>query len=403
MRFLDTIKLALRALLRNRMRTFLTMLGIIIGISSVIIMMSLGTSLTAYMQKGFSAIGNNVIEVHEEWDRSGGVWVAMRPITQGDYDVLKRDCRHIAAISPSVDAGTAVVFGNNNHNSYLEGVNRDYLVIGNLSIGSGTMFTDEDIATYAKVCVIGETVVEKLFTHGENPVGQTIRCGDVPMLVVGVLARRDPFMGNDMNDRMLAPYTTVQKRFLGSTDFSSIAICCADQRDNELAVAEITRVLRQYHGLTKDDPDDFRIRLLEDAANQLNQILAIVVLVLSLIAGISLVVGGVGIMNIMYVIVTERTREIGLRKAIGARRRDIMTQFLLESVVMSLVGGVFGVLLGIGIYALVTLFVGEMPFVVNGNAILISFTVCSLIGVFFGWYPARKAANLDPIQAIRYE
>jgi putative ABC transport system permease protein len=403
MRFIDTIKLALRALLRNKTRTLLTMLGIIIGISSVIIMKSLGSSLTSYMQTGFSSIGGNVIAVRPEWNRDGGMWSIMHPLEQNDYEAIKSQCRHLAAVTPSVTTGAALVYGNNSHSAMMEGESTDVLITSNLKMSKGTMFDDDDIASSAKVCVVGATIVEKLFTQGENPIGQTIRCNDIPMLVIGVLAPLDQFMGIDMNDRILAPYTTVMKRFVGTNEIDEIDCVSRSLDDNEFAVAEIDRVLRMAHGLGPDDDPDFEIQLSEDVMKQLNDILGIVVLVLSLIAGISLVVGGVGIMNIMYVTVTERTREIGLRKAIGARKHSIMLQFLVESVVLSLVGGLIGILAGLGLYALATAIIPEMPFVLNVNAPIVSFGVCTLIGVFFGWYPSRRAANLDPIQAIRYE
>ena len=403
MRFLDTVKLALRALLRNKTRTLLTMLGIIIGISSVIIMMSLGSSLTSYMQKGFSSIGGNIISVRSEWNREGGIWSLMHPLEQNDYEAIKSQCRHLAAVTPSVTTGATLVDGNNSHSAMLEGESTDVLITSNLKMSKGTMFDADDVASSAKVCVLGVTIVEKLFTKGENPIGQTIRCNDIPMLVIGVLEPLDKFMGMDINDRLLAPYTTVMKRFVGTNDIDEIDCVTRSLADNEIAVAEIDRVMRVAHGLSPDDAPDFRIELSQDVMKQLNDILGIVVLVLSLIAGISLVVGGVGIMNIMYVTVTERTREIGLRKAIGARKRSIMSQFLVESVVLSLVGGLIGILTGMALYGLATALIPQMPFVLNGNALLVSFGVCTLIGVFFGWYPSRKAANLDPIQAIRYE
>ena len=403
MRILDIVKLALRALLRNKTRTLLTMLGIIIGISSVIIMMSLGSSLTSYMQKGFSSIGGNIIAVRPEWNRDGGMWSLMHSLEQNDYEAIKSQCRHLAAVTPSVTTGAALVFGNNSHSAMLEGESTDVLITSNLKMSKGTMFDADDIASSAKVCVLGVTVVEKLFTQGENPIGQTIRCNDIPMLVIGVLEPLDKFMGIDINDRILAPYTTVMKRFTGTNDIDEIDCVSRSLSDNEIAVAEIDRVMRVAHGLAPDDKPDFSIELSQDVMKQLNDILGIVVMVLSLIAGISLVVGGVGIMNIMYVTVTERTREIGLRKAIGARKRSIMSQFLVESVVLSLVGGLIGILTGMGLYGLATAIIPEMPFVLNGNALIVSFGVCTLIGIFFGWYPSRKAANLDPIQAIRYE
>lgn len=403
MRFLDTVKLALRALLRNKTRTLLTMLGIIIGISSVIIMMSLGSSLTVYMQKGFSTIGGNAIMVSPEWNRDGGIWTLKRPLNMDDYEALQNQCNHISAITPVVTSSASLIYGNNSHSAMIEGVSPEILKTANLKINRGSMFDEGDIATSAKVCVVGSTIVEKLFPNGENPIGQTFRCNDIPMQVIGVLDYLDKFMGIDMNDRVLAPYSTVMKRFVGKNDIDEIDCVCPSLGENEMAVAEIDRVMRFSHGLAPDEAPDFRIQLSQDVMKQLNNILDIVVLVLSLIAGISLVVGGVGIMNIMYVTVTERTREIGLRKAIGARKSSIMLQFLVESVVMSLVGGLLGILLGMGLYGAATAIIPQMPFVLNANALMVSFGVCTVIGVFFGWYPSRKAANLDPIQAIRYE
>ena len=403
MRFLDIIKLALRALFRNKTRTLLTMLGIIIGISSVIIMMSLGSSLTSYMQKGFASIGGNTIMVSPEWNREGGLWSIMHPLEQDDYEALQSQCRHLAAITPNVSTSASLVFGNNSHAAMIEGVSTDILTTANLKINKGCMFDAGDIASSAKVCVVGSTIIEKLFIQDENPIGQTIRCNDIPLQIIGVLDYLDNFMGIDMNDRILAPYTTVMKRFVGTNNIDEIDCVSRSLADNEIAVAEIDRVLRFAHGLGPDDAPDFRIQLSQDVMKQLNDILDIVVLVLSLIAGISLVVGGVGIMNIMYVTVTERTREIGLRKAIGARKRSIMLQFLVESVVLSLVGGLIGILVGMGLYGVTTAIIPQMPSVLNANALIVSFGVCTAIGVFFGWYPSRKAANLDPIQAIRYE
>ena len=272
-----------------------------------------------------------------------------------------------------------------------------------MSVARGSMFDDADVRSLAKVCLIGKTVAEKLFTDGEEPIGQTIRCGNVPLLVIGTLQEREKQFNFDFNNLIITPYTTLQKRLLGKTDIDQISMAAASTSDNDRAVEEVRQILRIYHGLQPDDEDDFEIEVQSETMDQLSGVLNIVVLILSLIAGISLVVGGVGIMNIMYVTVTERTREIGLRKALGARRRDILTQFLSESVVLSLAGGIIGIVTGLAIYAIASAFIEQMPFVLNITAILISFGVCTIVGIFFGWYPARKAANLDPIQALRYE
>ena len=400
---LDTIKLALRALMRNRTRTFLTMLGIIIGISSVIIMMSLGSSLTHYMDNVFSSIGTNVINVRDKWVRDGGTWRVLHSTDEADYLALRDNCQSVKYISPDLSTTTPIVYGNNNHNAMVSGGNEHYLKLNGMSVARGTMFDENDVRALAKVCLIGTTVAEKLFTDGEEPIGQTIRCGNVPLLVIGTLQEREKQFNFDFNNQIITPYTTLQKRLLGRTDIDQISMAAARTSDNDHVVEEVRQILRIYHGLQPDDEDDFEIEVQSETMDQLSGVLNIVVLILSLIAGISLIVGGVGIMNIMYVTVTERTREIGLRKALGARRRNILTQFLSESVVLSLAGGMVGIVVGLGIYAIASAFIEQMSFVLNGVAILISFGVCTLVGIFFGWYPARKASNLDPIQALRYE
>lgn len=400
---IDTVRLALRSLLRNRMRTFLTMLGIIIGISSVIIMMSLGSSLTSVMSDTFSSLGTNSISVSGNWERDGGYWRKTHDMVPSDLDALAEGCTRISYISPVVYTVMPLVYGNSSHNGTIEGGNASYLQLGGMALEYGAMFDSADVGSYAKVCVIGRTVAERLFADGENPVGQTIRCGDVPLTVIGVLQHREKKFGYDFDDRVLMPYTTVMKRLTGQTAFDEIKIVCNNPADNDYTVAEIRNILRSLHGLDADAPDDVEIEVQSETVEQLGEILSIVVLVLSIIAGISLLVGGIGIMNIMYVTVTERTREIGLRKAIGARRGNIMLQFLTESVVLSLTGGLLGILSGLAVYAVASALIEQLPFVLNASAVAISFLVCTAIGVFFGWYPARKAAALDPIQALRYE
>ena len=400
---IDTLRLALRALLRNRMRTFLTMLGIIIGISSVIIMMSLGSSLTSVMSDTFSSLGTNTISVRGQWERDGGNWRMLHQMDNDDLNALRDGCTRISSISPISYASSPLVFGNNNHSGTIEGANQHYPELNNMAIATGAMFDSSDVLSYAKVCVIGPTVAEKLFTNGEDPVGQTIRCGDMPVTVIGLFEHREKKFGYDFDDLVVMPYTTVMKRLTGDNYFSEIKISCANPADNDYTVTEIQQILRSIHGLAPDDPNDVRIEVQSETVEQLSGILSIVVLVLSIIAGISLLVGGIGIMNIMYVTVTERTREIGLRKAIGARRSNIMLQFLTESVVLSLTGGLLGIVFGLGIYAIAAALIEQLPFALNIGAILISFAVCTAVGLFFGWYPARRAADLDPIQAIRYE
>ncbi len=403
MLFFDTIKLAFRALMRNRTRTFLTMLGIIIGISSVIMMMSLGSSLTHYMDDVFSSIGTNVINVREKWERDGGSWRVVHRLDERDYIALRDNCGTIKHISPDLSTTSPIVYGNNSHSAMVAGGNQHYLELNGMYVARGAMFDSADVRSIAKVCLIGQTVAEKLFSDGEEPLGKTIRCGNVPLLVIGTLQAREKQFNYDFNNLVITPYTTLQKRLLGRTEIDMISMSAASTTDNDRAVEEIRQILRMYHGLQPDQEDDFEIEVQSETMDQLSGVLNIVVLILSLIAGISLIVGGVGIMNIMYVTVTERTREIGLRKALGARRSNILMQFLSESVVLSLAGGLLGILSGLAIYAIASAFIEQLPFVLNGTAILISFLVCTLVGVFFGWYPARRAADLDPIQALRYE
>ncbi len=400
---LDTLKLALRALLRNRMRTFLTMLGIIIGISSVIIMMSLGSSLTSVMSDTFSSMGTNSISVSGKWEREGGYWRQLHEMDVADINALREGCSRVALITPVVVTSSPLVFGNNSHSGRIEGGSEEHLRINNIAVERGTMFDSADVMSFAKVCVIGQTVAEHLFTDGEDPIGQTVRCGNVPVTVIGVLQHREKKFGYDFDDLVVMPYTTVMKRFTGNDYFDYINIICNNPADIDYTAIEIEQIMHITHGLTPEEPVDVSIDIQSETMEQLSNILSIVVLVLSIIAGISLLVGGIGIMNIMYVTVTERTREIGLRKAIGARRSNIMLQFLTESVVLSLTGGLLGILFGLGIYALAAALIEQLPFALNVGAILISFAVCTAVGLFFGWYPARRAADLDPIQALRYE
>ena len=408
----NLLKIALRAIMRNKTRALLTMLGIIIGISAVITMLSLGEGVKQGMKSQFAEMGTNSIMVMPARQQRGGVDMGnatSKSLDDRDLQALLESCPHVAAFSPSVSAGAQMVVGSNNHSGSLQGCSPAYLSINNYSLERGLMFTDDDVRTYAKVCVIGQTVVEELFPDGTNPIGQTIRFGKVPMRVIGVLKEKGQgSFGNDADDIALAPYTTVQKRFLGINYFNMLEASAVSQEASEAAATEITRTLRKTHGIDNPDNDDFEIMTMDELMTSMDSMMSMLTLLLTAIASISLIVGGIGIMNIMYVTVTERTREIGLRMSIGARQRDIMLQFLLESVVLSLIGGLIGIIFGILLaYALVSVIQssGNMPisFILSYTAIVISFLVCTAIGIFFGWYPARKAANLDPIQALRYE
>ncbi len=402
----NLIKIAIQSLFRNKMRTALTMLGIVIGIASVIAMVSIGQASTQSVKTELSSMGSNMIMIMPARQQRGGVDMGMassKSLDNKDLESLKNNTRYVAAVSPMVSSNKQLIYGNNNHSCSISGVSADYLEIRKYEIASGVMFTEEDVKRYNKVCLIGQTVVDELFTNGEDPIGKTIRFGSIPMTVIGVLeSKGQNGMGNDQDDIVLAPYTTIQKRFLGINYFNMLFASATSEEESELAATEITYILRSNHGIQSGASDDFDIRTQEELVSTMSSISTLMTTLLAAIASISLVVGGIGIMNIMYVTVTERTKEIGLRMAIGAHNRDIKLQFLCESVILSLLGGIIGIILGL-IISYVASRLMSMPYVVSSSAILISFLVCAFTGVFFGWYPAKKAANMDPISALRYE
>ena len=402
----NLIKIAISSLFRNKMRTALTMLGIVIGIASVIAMVSIGQASTQSVRGELSSMGSNMIMIMPARQNRGGVDMGMsssKSLDNKDLEALTKNTRYVAAVSPVVSSNKQLIYGNNNHSCSINGVSAAFLEIRKYELKEGVMFTDEDVKRYNKVCVIGQTVVDKLFTNGENPIGKTIRFGSIPMTVIGVLAEKGQSgMGDDQDDIVFAPYTTIQKRFLGITYFNMMYASATSEEESELAATEITYILRSTHGIKSGDKDDFDIRTQEELVSTISSITGLMTTLLAAIASISLVVGGIGIMNIMYVTVTERTKEIGLRMAIGAHNRDIKLQFLCESVILSLIGGVIGIIFGL-IISFVASKLLKMPFVVSEMAIVASFFVCALTGIFFGWYPAKKAANMDPISALRYE
>ena len=401
----NLFKIALRALANNKLRAFLTMLGIIIGVASVITMLAIGQGSKKSIQAQISEMGSNMIMIHPGADRRGGVRQdpsEMQTLKLADYQSLRDETNFVAAVSPSVSSSGQLIAGNNNYPSSVSGVGIDYLEIRQLKVESGEMFSETDIQTSAKVCVIGKTIADNLFP-GEDPIGRIIRFNQVPFRVIGVLKSKGyNSMGQDQDDVVLAPYSTVMKRLLAQTYLSSIFASALSEDMTDYATEEIGEILRRNHKLKADDEDDFTIRSQQELSTMLNSTTDLMTTLLACIAGISLVVGGIGIMNIMYVSVTERTREIGLRMSVGARGVDILSQFLIEAILISITGGIIGVLIGCGA-SIVVKNVAHWPIFIQPWSVFLSFAVCTVTGVFFGWYPAKKAADLDPIEAIRYE
>ena len=402
----NLFKIAFRALANNKLRAFLTMLGIIIGVASVIAMLAIGQGSKRSIQKQISEMGYNMIMIHPGAEMRGGVRQdpsSMQTLKLENYETLRDECMYLSAISPNVSASGQLISGSNNYPSSVSGVSIGYLTIRQLTVEQGEMFSEEDIRTAAKVCVIGKTIVDNLFPDGQDPIGKIIRCNQVPLRVVGVLKSKGyNSMGMDQDDVVLSPYTTVMKRLLAQTYLSGIFASVLTEDMTEEAVDEITNILRREHKLKEADDDDFTIRTQQELSSMLNTTTDLMTTLLACIAGISLVVGGIGIMNIMYVSVTERTREIGLRMSVGARGIDILSQFLIESILISITGGLIGVILGCGASFIIKS-VAHWPVFIQPWSVLLSFAVCTFTGVFFGWYPAKKAADLDPIEALRYE
>lgn len=398
--------IALRALNNNKLRCFLTMLGIIIGVASVITMLAIGQGSKNSIKEQISEMGSNMIMIFPGTGQRGGVRQSadeMQTLKVEDYESLRDNAKYISAISPQVSSGGQFINGNNNYPSSISGVVPDYLDIRKLKVDEGTMFTDEDVKTAAKVCVVGQTVVDNLFPNGENPVGRVVRFNKIPFTIIGVLEKKGTnSMGQDQDDVVLAPYTTVMKRILAIDYIQSMFASAISEDLSDEASDEITAQLRTNHKLTDSEENNFNIRSQQELSEMMSSTSDMMTVLLACIAGISLLVGGIGIMNIMYVSVTERTREIGLRMAIGAKGRDILAQFLIESVIISVTGGLIGVLIGAFSAWMITIF-AHWPIEIQASSVILSFTVCTVTGVFFGWYPARKAAGLNPIDALRYE
>lgn len=402
----NLFKIALRALANNKLRAFLTMLGIIIGVASVIAMLAIGQGSKKSIQQQISEMGSNMIMIHPGAEMRGGVRQdpsAMQTLKLENYEKLSEECTYLSGISPNVSSSGQLVAGANNYPSSVSGVSMDYLTIRQLTVEQGEMFTENDIRTAAKVCVIGKTIVDNLFPDGSDPIGKVIRCNQIPFRVIGVLKSKGyNSMGMDQDDVVLAPYSTVMKRLLAQTYLSGIFASALTEDMTDEAVDEITTILRREHKLKETDDDNFTIRTQQELSSMLNTTTDLMTTLLACIAGISLVVGGIGIMNIMYVSVTERTREIGLRMSVGARGVDILSQFLIEAILISITGGLIGVIIGCGASFMIKT-IAHWPVFIQPWSVLLSFLVCTVTGVFFGWYPAKKAADLDPIDALRYE
>ena len=412
MNYQNLFKIAIRAIAANKMRSFLTALGIIIGIAAVITMLAIGQGSKASIKANIAEMGSNMIMISPGADMRGGVRQdasSMETLKQADYQSIKEDCNYISAISPTVNSSGQWIYGNNNTQSSIYGVNQDYLSIRQLKVADGEMFTDTDIKAAAKVCILGQTVVDYLFPDGSDPIGKVVRFNSIPFRVIGVLQKKGyNSMGMDQDDLVLAPYTTVMKRILAQTYLGGIVCSAITEEASQPAQDQISEILRHNHKLkdatetTEADEDDFNIRSQEEISSMMNSTMSTLTILLGSVAGISLLVGGIGIMNIMYVSVTERTREIGLRMSVGARGIDILNQFLIEAILLSVTGGIIGVILGVSLSLSLNAFL-HIATQIEPWSIIMSFAVCTFTGVFFGWYPAKKAARLDPIEAIRYE
>ena len=412
MNYQNLFKIAIRAIAANKMRSFLTALGIIIGIAAVITMLAIGQGSKASIKANIAEMGSNMIMISPGADMRGGVRQdasSMETLKQADYQSIKDECNYISAISPTVNSSGQWIYGNNNTQSSIYGVNQDYLSIRQLKVADGEMFTDTDIKAASKVCILGQTVVDYLFPDGSDPIGKVVRFNSIPFRVIGVLKKKGyNSMGMDQDDLVLAPYTTVMKRIMAQTYLGGIVCSAITEEASQPAQDQITEILRRNHKLkdatdtTEADEDDFNIRSQEEISSMMNSTMSTITILLGFVAGISLLVGGIGIMNIMYVSVTERTREIGLRMSVGARGIDILNQFLIEAILLSVTGGIIGVILRVSLSLSLNYFF-HIATQIEPWSIIMSFAVCTFTGVFFGWYPAKKAARFDPIEAIRYE
>lgn len=405
MNYLNLMRIAINALRRNKFRAFLTMLGIIIGVASVIAMLAIGEGSKRSIQEEFSKMGTNMIFVMPSFQQRGGVRYGssnMRSLTLDDVEAIRKNADAVSAVSPLVQSSGQVIYGSSNWPTSIYGTNEEYLGIRKISVVEGRCFTEREIRSLAKVCLVGQTIVDELFS-GQDPVGKIIRFDNIPLKVIGVLSEKgENNFGRDQDDLIIAPYTTVQKRILAISWIQSIYMSAVTEDASDTAIDEVTEILRKSHKLPGAEENDFRIMAQSEILQTFNSVSEMMTTLLGAIAGISLLVGGIGIMNIMYVSVTERIREIGLRMSVGGKGKHILMQFLIEAVMLSVFGGIIGIVLGIGLSGIVGN-VMSWPVVVQTHSVVLSFLVCTAIGIFFGWYPARKAARLNPIDALRYE
>ena len=406
MNFFNLLKIAYIAIVRNKMRAGLTMLGIVIGIASVIAMVSIGQSSSVSINEQISQTGTNMVMVMRNFMRQGGVNIgsgSVQTLIVKDADAIREKVPHVEAVSPVVQASGQLVYGSNNWPGSIQGGDVSYFSIRKYEVARGIQYTEEDVHSAAKVCLLGKTVIDNLFPNGEDPLGKTIRFGKIPFKIIGTLeSKGQNAMGQDQDDIVLAPYTTVQKRILAIPYINSIVMSADIESNVQSVMDDVTALLRARHKIREGAQDDFMVRSQQEMLQMMDSVTGFLTILLAFIASISLIVGGIGIMNIMYVTVTERIKEIGLRMSIGAKNRDILLQFLAESTILSLIGGVIGIIFGLSISFLISNLL-HWPYIVSIPAVAASFLVCAATGIFFGWYPAKKAASLDPINALRYE
>ena len=406
MKLTNLLRIAWRAINRNKIRTFLTMLGIIIGVAAVIAMTAIGEGSKESIQNQIKGMGSNMIVIRPSSSVTAGARLdntSVQSLTEQDVTALKKEAQFLNGVSGSVSSRGQVINGSNNWTTNMQGVTPAYLQIRNWPLSDGTAFTDQNVNLANKVCLIGQTVLKNLFPDNDYAIGKTIRFKKIPFKIIGVLAPKgENTFGQDQDDVILTPVTTVMKRIVPTTYYQIIFASAIDENSTDKASDEIENIMRASHKLQKGTDNDFTVRTQAELINSLSSTSRILTMLLTVIAGISLLVGGIGIMNIMYVSVTERTKEIGLRMSIGARGIDILLQFLIEAVLISISGGIIGVLLGLTATQLVTYFI-HWPTLVTQSSVIVSFLVCFITGAFFGYYPALKAAKLDPIEALHYE